>query len=129
MPAPGGPVVTVEGARQLSRSLRQFGEGLDDLKDANEAVSALVAREASARAPHRSGALAGSVRGSRQANRALVRVGSAKVPYAGPIHWGWPKRGIPARPFVIEAATATQSDWLADYVANIQRLADKVEGA
>jgi hypothetical protein len=123
-----GPVVTVDGARRLVRTLREFGEGLDDLKDANAAVSALVAKAASDRAPRRSGALAASVRGSRQAAKAVVRVGSAKVPYAGPIHWGWPKRGIPRRPFVLDAAAATQAEWLGEYTDNIQRLADKVEG-
>jgi hypothetical protein len=125
---PAGPVVRVEGVRQLARTLRRFGDGIEDLKDANADVSAMVAREAAARAPRDSGKLAGSVRGSRQAARAVVAVGGAKVPYAGPIHWGWPKRGIPRRPFVLEAATATQERWLAAYENEIQRLGDKVEG-
>jgi hypothetical protein len=128
--SPRGPAVTVEGIRQLARTLREFGVGLDDLKDANASASATVAREGAARAPRRSGDLADSVRGSRQANRAVVAVGSAKkVPYAGPIHWGWPKRGIIRNPFVLDAAGATQDDWLGDYEREIQRLAERVEGA
>ena len=122
------PTVVVHGARELARTLKEFGDGLDDLKDANQAVSAMVAREAASRAPRRTGRLAGSVRGSRQQAKAVVMVGSAKVPYAGPIHWGWPKRGIPRRPFVVDAAAATQSAWLGEYEQNIQRLADKVRG-
>jgi phage gpG-like protein len=129
MPARGGPVVTVQGVRRLARTLRDFGVGLDDLKDANASASALVARESAARAPHKSGALAKSVRGSRQAARAVVAAGGARVPYAGPIHWGWPARGIPARPFMLDAAQATQDTWLADYEAEIEKLARTVEGA
>jgi hypothetical protein len=30
---------------------------------------------------------------------AVVRAGRASVPYAGPIHWGWPSRHITAQPF------------------------------
>jgi len=127
--AAGGPVVTVEGVKRLARTLREFGVGLDDLKDANAAASAMVAREGASRAPRRSGALAASVRGSRQAARAVVAVGGARVPYAGPIHWGWPARGIPRRPFVLEAAEATQASWLAEYEAEIERIASSIEGA
>lgn len=124
-----GPVVRVDGARRLARTLREFGEGLDDLKDANAAVSALIADRSKAAAPRRSGALADSIRGSRQAARAVVAVGGAKVPYAGPIHWGWPVRGIAANRFVWDTAQATQDEWLGTYERDIQRLADQVEGA
>lgn len=125
MPA---PVVRVQGLARFKRTLRDFEDGVEDLKDANAAAAALVAAEAQARAPRRSGALAGSVRGNRAAGKAVVAAGKAKVPYAGPIHWGWPARGIPARPFITQAATATQQRWLSEYEANVQALADKVEG-
>lgn len=122
------PVVVVHGARNLARTLREFGDGLDDLKDANASVSDYVARESAARAPRKTGALSGSVRGSRQAAKAIVRAGSAKVLYAGPIHWGWPARHIAPNRFIWDTAQDTQGQWIGDYEANIQRLADKVEG-
>lgn len=124
-----GQGVRVVGLAQLKRSLKDFADGLEDLKDANAEASRLVAAKAKTLAPKRSGALADSIRGSRAAGRATVAAGTAKVPYAGPIHWGWPRRHIRANPFMTDAATATEDDWLAAYEQNIQRLADQVEGA
>ena len=117
------------GLARLRRTLKDFEDGVADLKDANAAAAEIVAREAQARAPKRSGALAGTIRGNRAAGKAVVAAGKAKVPYAGPIHWGWPARGIPRRPFITDAAAATQTTWLEEYEQNLQRLADRVEGA
>jgi hypothetical protein len=50
------------------------------------------------------------------------------VPYAGPIHWGWPSRGIAAQPFVSDAAVRTETVWLPIYAAELQRLADRAGG-
>ena len=122
------PQVKVHGLARLARTLKAFGQGLDDLKDANQKAAQVVADEARSRAPKKSGALAGSIRAGRLQNRAQVRVGSAKVPYAGPIHWGWPARNIAENTFVTSAAAATENQWLAEYEQEIQRLADMVEG-
>jgi len=122
------PVVRVEGARRLVRTLREFGDAIEDLKDANAAAAAMVADDARAAAPKRTGRLAGSIRGNRAAGKAVVAAGGAKVPYAGPIHWGWPKRNIAANRFIWDTAHDTQDRWLPEYEANLQALADKVEG-
>ena len=64
------------------------------LKDANQRVSEFVADVARTLAPvGDSGNLQGSVRGSRQVGRAVVRAGSASVPYAGNNHYGWLRQG------------------------------------
>lgn len=118
--------VTVEGFPALRRQLRAFVGDVEDLKAANAAVAAYVATAAAARAPKRSGRLAGSVRGNRAVGRAQVKGGGARVPYAGPIHWGWPARGITARPFVSEAAQATEPTWLPLYEAAIRRAVDRI---
>jgi hypothetical protein len=125
MPA---PIVKVDGLPRLRRALREAGESMADLKQANAATAALVASTAAARAPRRSGRLAASVRGNRAAGKASVLAGGAAVPYAGPIHWGWPARGIAAQPFASEAATSTESSWLPLYAAELQRIADKAGG-
>lgn len=118
--------VEVHGLRQLRRELRKLGDDLGDLKDANAAVSRIVAAEAARRAPKRSGRLAAGVRGSRAVSRAVVRAGGAAVPYAGPIHWGWPAHNIDAQPFAADAATATEHVWLPVYETAVHRAADKV---
>jgi hypothetical protein len=120
-----GAVVKLEGGRQLRRRLRAIADGANDLKDANAQVAALVAAEAARAAPRRTGRLAGTLRGNRAASRAIVSAGRASVPYAGPIHWGWPARRITANPFVWDTAQRTQSTWLPIYSTALQRLLDK----
>src|SRR6188508_1995954 len=107
-----GPIVKVEGARQLRATLRKAGDDLGDLQRIHATVSRIVAARAASNAPRVSGALAGSVRGSQAKTRAIVRAGGARVPYAGPIHWGWPRRNIAATLFASRAATDTEPTWL-----------------
>lgn len=121
--------VEVDGLRQLGRDLRRLGDDLGDLKDANASVSQLVAADASRRAPHgKSGKLGGSVRGNRAAGRATVLAGGARVPYAGPVHYGWPAHHITGQPFVADAAQATEGEWLPLYQHEIDQAVAKVAG-
>lgn len=120
--------VSVAGLGKLRRALREAGVSVEDLKDAHAAVSQLVAAAAASRAPRRSGRLAASVRGTRAAGKASVLAGGSAVPYAAPIHWGWPARHIAAQPFASDAATQTESAWLPVYAAELERIADAVGG-
>jgi hypothetical protein len=120
--------VKVDGLKPLRRNLRRLGNDLSDLKDANQQAASIVASAGAGRAPKRSGNLAGSVRGNRAVGRAIVRAGGAAVPYAGPVHWGWPAHGIEAQPFIADAAVETQPVWLPAYEASIQKAVDKVGG-
>lgn len=121
--------VRVEGLGQLARTLKAAGKSLDDLKEANQSASRIVLDEARTRAPRRTGALANSGRVNNAAKKANVMFGGARVPYANPIHWGWPARHIKAQPFVTTAAEDTRPEWLAEYEKNIQQLLDDVKGA
>jgi hypothetical protein len=127
--AGSSPVVTVDGLRTLRRTLKAAGVSLQDLKDAHAAVAQLVVTAAAPNAPHRTGALAASVRGSGTQAAAIVRAGRAAVPYAGPIHWGWPSRHITARPWLYEAAVDSQEQWTGVYLSALQHIIDTVEGA
>ncbi|MCM0618777.1 hypothetical protein [Nocardioides bruguierae] len=84
----------VEGLRDVVRGLQQMGLDVDDLKDAFAKLAAKGSEVASQLAPRRSGRLAGDVRGNRAKSKAVITAGRATVPYAGPINYGWPKRGI-----------------------------------
>lgn len=121
--------VRVHGLDRLVRTLNKAGADLGDLKDANAAAGRIVAADAQSRAPRRSGGLAGSIRASRQARRAQVVAGRSSIPYAGPIHWGWPSRGIAANPFLSNAAQATESQWVPLYLKDVQAAVDNVRGA
>jgi hypothetical protein len=120
--------IRVEGAANLRRTMRKAGEDLGALQAAHAAAGAIAGRRAQADAPKRSGRLASNVRWSGTKTAAVIRVGGARVPYAGPIHWGWPRRHISAHPFVTDAAVATESQWSAVYQAAVERILGRVKG-
>jgi hypothetical protein len=107
-----GPVLEVEGGRELRRALKGVEGGLADLKATHAKISATVTPVAQRTAPVLTGRLAGSVRGSGTAAAAVVRVGGSAIVYGGPIHWGWPAHNIAAQPFLVDAGTATQPVWV-----------------
>jgi hypothetical protein len=122
------PAVEVEGLRQLRRSLKAAGLSLQDLKDAHAQVAQLVVRAAAPRAPRRTGRLVATDRAAGTQTAAIVRAGRASVPYAGPIHWGWPARHIPAQPWLYDAAVQSREEWTGLYLHALEDIIDKVEG-
>jgi hypothetical protein len=92
--------VQVEGLREYIRALEQAGVEVEDMKDVFGEIASESADVARPVVPRRTGALAGTVRGNRAKNKAVVTIGKARTPYAGPIIWGWPSRGIRASPVV-----------------------------
>jgi hypothetical protein len=118
----------VEGARNLLRTLKRAGIEINDLRVAHGAASQVVAEKARVNAPKVTGRLAASVRGSGTKAAALTRAGNASVPYAGPIHWGWPARNIQAQPFLADAAEETQQVWLPIYEEALDRVLAQIRG-
>lgn len=110
------------------RTLRNAAGDLNDLKEIHARVSSYVAAKAKAAAPHRTGRLAGSGRGNRAAGRAEVRFGGASVPYANPIHWGWPRRHIAPNPFAYDTAIVTEPEWINVYTEGLDRILGQVKG-
>lgn len=139
--------IRISGGRELRRALRTAEGDLDDLKTAHTRVAAIVAEAAQAAAPRVSGKLAASVRPNSGQRYARVSVGNnrstaAGIPYAGPIHWGWPtgSKKLPAKlqsiggrewfitpnPFVTAAAQATEPVWSRIYMEALDEIVDKV---
>lgn len=123
------PVLAVVGARQLRASLRRAGDDLESMKATHGSIAQVVAQAATARVPVRSGRLAADIRSAGTKTSAIVRAGRKTVPYAGPIHWGWPARGIRPQPFLTDAAKATEPKWTDLYTRDVQAICDAVEGA
>lgn len=123
--------VRIEGARTLRRTLRHAGVSAKDMRAANRAAGRIVADAAKGTAPKRSGRLARSVRPAGSTpSYAVVSAGTnGRVPYAGPIHWGWPARNIPAQPWLSDTARATEPVWITEYINHMRRLAESVRGA
>jgi phage gpG-like protein len=118
--------VRIRGLEKLRRTLKAAGVDMADMKAANTRAAQTVAREGETRSPRRSGKLAGSLVPARQVARARVY---SNLVYAGAIHWGWPKHNIRAQEFLVEAAVATQPEWLGEYERELQAIADSVQGA
>lgn len=92
--------VRIEGLSKAVRNLKALGLDVEDLKGAFSRIAAEAAQRVTRHVPHRSGRLAASVRGNRAQSKAVVTIGRASVPYAGPINYGWPKRNIAAANFI-----------------------------
>ncbi|MBS2939589.1 HK97 gp10 family phage protein [Nocardioides sp. J2M5] len=102
--------VYVEGLRETTRALEKAGIDVEELKDAMAAVAAEAADVMQGYVPvGRTGNLRASVRGNRAKGRAIVTAGKARVPYAGPIQYGWARRNIKPAKFV-ERTDAVMDD-------------------
>ena len=123
----GAPRVEVEGAPQLRRALKRFGDRADDLKDLHRIAAEPVAAEARALVPVDDGTLRASIRQDRRAKGAAVLAGGARIPYAGVIHFGWPARNIEPDPFLYDAADARADEVRARYADGIARLVDRFD--
>lgn len=86
--------VYVEGLREITRSMERAGVDVEELKDVMGAIASEATQTMLPFIPRRSGALRASARGNRAKGVARVTIGKARTPYAAPINWGWPKRGI-----------------------------------
>lgn len=86
--------IRITGLNKVVRGLREFGVTLDELRPAFSDLADDAKGLIQTQTPKRTGRLAGSLRSSKSATRAVVRAGGAARPYAGPINYGWPSRGI-----------------------------------
>lgn len=115
--------VKVTGLRELVRDLEKVGVEVADLKEAFGAIATRASNLASSFAPRRTGKLAASIKASKAKNYAAVSAGSARLaPYAGPVHYGWPARNIPANPFLTRADEAMRPTVVNDLESAIERL-------
>ncbi len=98
--AEGG--VEVRGLAELQAGLREVMAALQDLQVVQE-IAADAADLAASFAPRRSGKLRASIKGNKSKNKATVKAGSARVPYAAAVNFGWPARNIAPRLFMQRA--------------------------
>jgi hypothetical protein len=114
----------LKGADRLARTLKSATRQLDDLRQPGEAASGDIARRARSKAPRRSGRLASSIESGAGPVEAYAGAGA---PYARPIEYGWPARGIRAQPYIEPAAD--ESSWADEYERRVGELLDNVKGA
>ena len=118
----------LKGAAQLRRTLKAAGDDLSDLQEAHSKAAAIVEENALGLVPVDTGFLASTIRSSGTKTAGVVRAGTRAVPYAGPIHFGWPARNIAANPFIQEAAHLTEPIWGRIFEDAVAKAIDRIKG-
>lgn len=113
----------IEGLREVQKALRDLSDDLkDEMKATHKKAAEIVVDGAKRIAPVRTGRLAASIRAAAVRTGGRVRVGSSSVPYAGPIHFGWPARRIKPQPFIYDALDPRRGEVAAIYADRINDL-------
>ena len=87
--------VRVTGADTVARALRRLRKDVTDWTPVTRIIAFDAARQSRSEIPVRSGTLRSTVRGEYTRDNARVLVGIyRKVPYAGPVGYGWRVRNI-----------------------------------
>jgi hypothetical protein len=111
------------GLREVQRDLNKLGDDTkNEMKDTHKEAAEVVVMGAKRLVPYRTGALAASIRALATKSSGRVRAGSASVPYAGPIHFGWPARAITPNPFIYDALDDRRDDIRELYEERIDEL-------
>ena len=117
------PTVEIEGLNKLLRALEKLDEeAKQSFKDVGGRVGRLVAEQAREEVPVRSGALRGTIRAANTGRGAKVRAGSKRVPYAGPIHFGWRGRNIQSNRFLYRAVDKKVDVALDMYLEEVHKI-------
>lgn len=98
--------VKVEGLSKVRRDLKKLAKDVDysdQFLAVNKTLADAVAGESKNYVPVVSGGLQGSIRAAASKTSGRVKAGFKAVPYAGPIHFGWPARFIKPQPFIYDA--------------------------
>src|SRR4029077_16123865 len=129
----GGPVVMaddaqveVQGLNKLTRALKKAGVEVQDLKDANQRVGAVVVQASGPITPHRPGALASSLRVAQRQSGVIVRAGGGRVKYAKFVEYGTKK--MAGRSYLVKGIHDSQPRWMYEYDIELQKLMNKVAG-
>lgn len=116
----------IEGIREVNKQLKNLSDATKkELKETHRKAGQLVVDGAIRYVPVRTGALLASLRSAPTQRQGRVRVGSASVPYAGPIHFGWPARRIKPQPFIYEVLDDRRQEVLHLYAERIGYLINK----
>lgn len=124
--------IEVVGLARLRRTMRAAGVDVGQIKELNRAAAAVAAPDVTGRTPvgpPTGGHLRDTVRVGATGKAGVIRIGNKGKPYAGPVHWGWPKRNIRPNPWAADAARAAEPAWTEVYVRGIETILAQIEGA
>lgn len=113
--------VTVVGLEEVKTSIKQLAKDLEENSlSLNKELSSNLAQKASNMAPRLTGALASSIQGNPSPRKAQILAGSAAVPYAATIEYGWPQKNIQAQPYLSKTVNANMGYIVEKYNNYIQ---------
>ena len=113
--------ITIQGVKEVTDSLNKLARDLESNIELNKELSTTLSQKASALAPRLTGALASSVVGNPSAEKAQIMAGSAAVPYAGVIEYGWPAKNREAKPYLNPAVNNNMGYIIEKYNDSIQK--------
>jgi hypothetical protein len=129
-----GERIRVEGLRETIKNLQALGAEKSEFVEINLEAAEILMSAARPLIPVKTGNLANSMRASKTANYAQIALGKAKVPYAGPVHWGWfydrknfIQKNIKPALFMPRALKANFQRIMSHYDSAMQRLLTKYE--
>ena len=114
--------VTVFGGVELRRALKAAADDTNDLKEMNQAIADMVAKEARWLVPVKTGRLRASIKSWGAASKARVTAGSKRLPYAMVNHWGWPQRNIEGTYFITQALENKRKEILDFYEIEVEQI-------
>ena len=117
--------VKITGVKEVTDTLNKFAKDLESNEELNKELSTTLSQKASALAPRLTGALASSVQGNPSAQKAQILAGSEAVEYAGVIEYGWPEKGIEAKPYLRPAVYNNMGYIVEKYNDSIQKAIKK----
>jgi phage gpG-like protein len=117
--------ITITGVKEVTDTLNKLGRDLESNIELNKELSTTLSQKASALAPRLTGALASSVQGNPSAEKAQILAGSAAVPYAGVIEYGWPAKNKQAQPYLRPAVNNNMGYIIEKYNDSIQKAIKK----
>lgn len=124
------PKIRVEGLKEVQKLLRNAKDkDLDKLmRTTNREVARIVVDDARPFVPVRTGALAASLNVVNSTRNAIVKMGTpSKVPYAGPIHYGWAARNIKPQPAISVGIVKKRSEIEERYETGVDELLRAIE--
>ena len=119
--------ISIQGIKEVTDSLNKMARELESNIELNKELSTTLSQKASALAPRLTGALASSVVGNPSAEKAQIMAGSAAVPYAGVIEYGWPDRNIDAQPYLNPAVNDNMGYIVEKYNDSIKKAIQKYD--
>lgn len=107
--------VKITGLSKVQRDLKKLSTDALDLNkteflSTNKAVAEIIINESRKNIPVVSGALAAAIKNKSTKKSAKVGTTYSQMPYGGPIHFGWPARGIRPNPFIYDAIDSRRDE-------------------